>query len=150
MPSFAVWGLKRPARRRETRTFTDPAQGVEVAISLRALDFPGLTAAAERGADLFESWASGFAAPDGEEVVISETLCRTVAIVHAMQCDGDGNRLLAGATGLPHPDGFSEADLVGLAVMTPGIWKELSAWAVQLANGSGEKDENFPKAASAT
>lgn len=117
--------LKRPAKRRETRSFTDPMQpGEEIVLTLQSLDAAELAVASEEAKEQIETWVTGnrdrpasqFPFVDRLPVQMTETLCTACSILFRMQAPEDP------------ADRYSWNDLVALSVTMPTAWGRVMEW----------------------
>jgi hypothetical protein len=145
------WSLKRPPRKRDAFTITDPEQpGAEYAFELEGLDAPRETAALagadalirlyvgtpgdeEAGIDPTEP-VEEYVAGDGEAVVLSAAFIQSLCLIEAMQTERQERRLDFDA-------------LVGLSVVMPAGFVELTRRANALGRQRGAARKNSSGAA---
>lgn len=143
MPKPNIWGLSRVELKCEARTFTDPAQpGVELEITLQALDGVRVFEVGEKANAYIEEWVTGKDGPlpyplkdGGKSLRFSEAFLQTVALLEAMEACADPD------------ERYSLHDWAGLSVRMPIAFREISQWASSLFGAAADGDAGNPSAA---
>lgn len=131
MAKVNPWALRRPERRIETRTFTDPVQpGQEITLTLRALDPCERTFAHERADYYTELYVTGrdgqepnmYPAPDGTPIKLSSRMCYNICFVEQMQVAEDPQ------------DRYTFDELLGISLTLPNAWDQIMIWVAGFLN----------------
>ena len=149
---FHPWSLKRPERRRETRTFRDPEQPAAVLeLTFQAPNALAIIDIGARAETLIQRWVTGtddqppqpFAPPDGgEPIEVRESFCRTVASLEAVDA--------APKYDLGFDDNASMVFWLGVAVMLPDAFIDIAGWAGGFLSSAGGMEGNASGAAGGT
>jgi hypothetical protein len=146
MAKVNAFGLPRPQRKVETRSFEDAVSGATLTLTLRAPDASEQCRASEAAAELIRDFIKGDdvrAAGDFPdlEVKVSETFFRTVATIAEMQCPEDPG------------DRYTPTELAIIACRMPFAWAQAQAWSNELFRGGadawGKASPEVPTASSA-
>lgn len=122
----SVWNLPGPSHREETKTFTDPASGWEVTLTLRDTTDDVLMQAdvQDYAEELIEYWT-------GRDEQGNRRVFQAPGLEKGLELGRSMVSMLAGIERLqPGPERVVFEELLGIAVKLPDLWTELLAWAV--------------------
>jgi len=130
MPKLSVLKLPRLERVAETRSFSDDAAGETLTLTLRYPNASDQARASEVANDLIRDYMTGdneigraAAVFPAEDVIPTETLFRTCAMIEAMQNPSDPG------------DAYTALELCILSVRLPLAGREIQTWVNSLYRG---------------
>lgn len=142
MPKLNVLGLRRPPRRVETRTFTDPAQpGKELTLTLGAQDVVVGGRASDLTQDLIEKYVhppdetepNAFPMEGDEPIFLSEILCQQVGVIAESQLGPEAER-------------YTPEEIIAVAVAMPDAWTQILAWVGGMSRREKDRSKESPTA----